>query len=410
MSHPDDPNMPKVDPTAVDPTAGAQSTGGQQPSGPRGGQTAAEAAPSIRERLRSPGGRVTDSHGSDTRGSDVRSGDFQQSDSRGVLTSHGRDERQLSQDMAPVQVPIDRLTDPFELSRQKSSERLVAGLFLISFLGTVGFVLTYFLVDHKFAASGFTLYTPLLGITMAAALGGIGAGAVVWAKNLMDDEESTQERYPFGSSPEDRAATGTALKAGLAETQLPRRSLLRNTLLLSGGALAVLPLPLVLSFGPFQHKERALSVTGWVKGARLIRKDGSPINRDDLEIGGVESVFPDVPRGTKLADSLVLLIRMRPDELEILPGRETWSVDGYVAYSAICTHLGCPVKLYQQQTHNILCPCHQSTFEADHGAKVAFGPAARPLPQLAISVDDQGYFLAQGDFDEPIGPSFWERK
>lgn len=410
MSTPDDPNMPNPEASAADPTSGAQSTGGQQPSGPRGGQTAAESATPIRERLHAPGGQANDSHGENTRGSDVSSGDFRQTDSRKVLSSHGRDERQLAQSSPPVSVPIDRQTDPFELSRQKTSERLVAGLFLLSFLGTVGFVLTYFLVDHEFEASGYTIYTPLLGITMAAALGGIGAGAVVWAKNLMDDEEATQERYPFGSSPEDRAATGTAIKAGLAETQLPRRSLLRNTLLLSGGALAVLPLPLVLSFGPFQRKEQALATTGWEKGARLIRKNGTPVNRDDLELGGVESVFPDVPRGTKLADSAALLIRMRPDELEILPGRETWTVDGYVCYSAICTHLGCPVKLYQQQTHNLLCPCHQSTFEADHGAEVAFGPAARPLPQLAISVDDEGYFFAQGDFEEPIGPSYWERK
>ena len=409
MSKPDDPNLPKVDPTAADPTAGARSTGGQQPSDPRSDQTAAEAVAPIRERLRSPGRPAGDSHGKDTRGSDVSGSDFRQTDSRRALSSHGRDERQLAQDSTPVPATIDRQTDPFELSRQKSSERLVAGLFLLSFLGTVGFVLTYFLVNHEFEAAGWTLYTPLLGLTMAAALGGIGAGAVVWAKNLMDDEESTQERYPFGSSPEDQEATGTAIKAGLAETQLPRRSLLRNTLLLSGGALAILPLPLVFSLGPYQHKERKLRNTGWVEGARLIRQNGTPVNRDDLEIGSIVPVFPDVPRGTKLADSAALLIRMRPDELHLAPEREAWAVDGYVCYSAICTHLGCPVKLYQVQTHNLVCPCHQSLFEADNGAAVNFGPAARPLPQLAIFADDEGYFRAQGDFTEPVGPSFWER-
>jgi ubiquinol-cytochrome c reductase iron-sulfur subunit len=68
------------------------------------------------------------------------------------------------------------------------------------------------------------------------------------------------------------------------------------------------------------------------------------------------------------------------------------------------------VKLYEQQTHHLFCPCHQSTFDASHGAKIIFGPAARPLPQLGISVDADGYFVAQGDFSDPVGPSFWERK
>ena len=92
-----------------------------------------------------------------------------------------------------------------------------------------------------------------------------------------------------------------------------------------------------------------------------------------------------------------------------MEGREGWTVDGHIAYSSICTHLGCPVKLYEQQTHHLFCPCHQSTFDASRGSEVLFGPAARPLPQLAISVDEEGYFVAQGDFDEPIGPSYWER-
>ncbi|MFC7587604.1 ubiquinol-cytochrome c reductase iron-sulfur subunit [Nonomuraea antimicrobica] len=80
-----------------------------------------------------------------------------------------------------------------------------------------------------------------------------------------------------------------------------------------------------------------------------------------------------------------------------------------MAYSKICTHVGCPAALYEQNTHHILCPCHQSTFDATDGAKVIFGPAARPLPQLPITVDSEGYLIAQGDFEVPVGPSYWER-
>ncbi|MDP9436268.1 MAG: Rieske (2Fe-2S) protein, partial [Actinomycetota bacterium] len=152
-----------------------------------------------------------------------------------------------------------------------------------------------------------------------------------------------------------------------------------------------------------------LEFTAWKQGVRLIRQNGTPVRLGDLQIGSVESVFPDVPRGTLIADSPALLIRMRPEVLTPLPGREDWTVDGHIVYSSICTHLGCPVKLYEQETHNLLCPCHQSTFNAAEGAEVKFGPAARPLPQLAIAVDEEGYFVAQGDFDEPIGPSYWER-
>jgi ubiquinol-cytochrome c reductase iron-sulfur subunit len=111
-----------------------------------------------------------------------------------------------------------------------------------------------------------------------------------------------------------------------------------------------------------------------------------------------------------MADAPTMLIRMQPEVLKPRKGREDWSVEGHIAYSVICTHLGCPVKLYEQQTHHLFCPCHQSTFDAANGAKVLFGPAARNLPQLPIYVDDEGYFVARSDYTEPVGPSFWERK
>ena len=385
---------------AGSPVPGQQSTGGQ---------TSYDAAGSVRDRLRSPGAQ---SSGGDTRGSQLSEDDFQQTDSRADLHASGRDDRQLSGSRPPegreIQQPRAEDVDP---AAARSAERLVSALFFTSFLGVIGFIATYVFAPFTYGVEDRNqVFTPLLGIFMLMALGGIGAGAVVWAKRLMSDEEAVQERHPFGSDPDERTATAAALKQGLAETQLPRRTLMRNTLLLGAGSLALLPVPLLFSMGPFQHKERALRTTGWREGVRLIRQNGTPVNRNDLEVGGIESVFPDVPRGTKLADSAVLLIRMRPEELQTEAGRETWSVDGYVAYSAICTHLGCPVKLYEQQTHHLLCPCHQSTFEADKGCSVVFGPAARPLPQLAISVDPEGYFVAQGDFAEPVGPSYWERK
>ena len=292
----------------------------------------------------------------------------------------------------------------------KRAERKVASLFLLSVVGVVGFVVSFIAAPFDYDKNGFQYYTPLLGFFMTLALTGVGAGAVLWAKTLMVDEETVQQRHDLRSTDDERTETAALLKQGFEDSGLPRRSLLRNSLLLGAGSLAVLPVPLLFGLAPFQHKERTLSKTSWKAGSRLLDELGRPVRLGDLEIGGAKSVFPDVPGGRRKADSAALIIRMRPEDLHTTESRKDWVHDGHIVYSVICTHLGCPVKLYEQQTHHLFCPCHQSTFDAANGAKVLFGPAARNLPQLAISLDPEGYFVAQGDFNEPVGPSFWERK
>ncbi len=149
---------------------------------------------------------------------------------------------------------------------------------------------------------------------------------------------------------------------------------------------------------------------------RLTRDpDGTPIKAADVTIG---SAFHVIPEGlnelhegklNEKAKAVVLLMRLNPESLNPSPGREDWGYNGIVAYSKICTHVGCPVALYEQQTHHLLCPCHQSTFDLTQECKVIFGPASRPLPQLPIAVDAEGYLVATSDFHEPVGPSYWER-
>ena len=109
------------------------------------------------------------------------------------------------------------------------------------------------------------------------------------------------------------------------------------------------------------------------------------------------------------AKASIIIVRMDPDEITPLEGREKWTVDGIICYSKICTHVGCPISLYERTTHHLLCPCHQSTFDLGDAGRVVFGPAARALPQLPLTVDDEGYLVARSDFTEPVGPSFWER-
>ncbi len=147
------------------------------------------------------------------------------------------------------------------------------------------------------------------------------------------------------------------------------------------------------------------------------RPPGPPDQASDVTIGDVWHVIPDglneLEHGKldEKAKAIVLLVRLDPRDLKSdqSPAGETWGYDGIVAYSKVCTHVGCPVALYEQQTHHLLCPCHQSTFDVADACKVVFGPAKRPLPQLPITVDDEGYLVAQSDFHEPVGPSFWER-
>jgi ubiquinol-cytochrome c reductase iron-sulfur subunit len=91
-------------------------------------------------------------------------------------------------------------------------------------------------------------------------------------------------------------------------------------------------------------------------------------------------------------------------------GQESFNFGELFAYTKVCSHLGCPASLYEQQDYRILCPCHQSQFDALHYAKPIFGPAARALAQLPITIDAEGYLVANGDFIEPVGPAFWERK
>jgi len=150
-------------------------------------------------------------------------------------------------------------------------------------------------------------------------------------------------------------------------------------------------------------------------GTRLVTDPGDrPIRPEDLEVGAVAQTLPELATGEKrtlnnIGKDAVLLIRLRPEEFNLDAERLSWTHEGIIAFSKICSHMGCAVALYEQQTKHLLCPCHQSTFDVTRAAKVIFGPAARPLPQLAITVDAEGYLVAKAPFNEPVGPSFWER-
>ena len=299
----------------------------------------------------------------------------------------------------------------------KRREREVAAFFGLSTLGTLLFIVAYFAIKPVGATGNdlmnqVGLSTRLLGIGLGISMFCIGAGAIHWAKTLMPDDEVVAVRKPMRSSDEDRTEAIAALKKGAAEAGLGRRTLIRNSLL---GALAPLGLLAIIplrDLGPLPGA--ALETTAWKGGKRLVTDPtGRPIKLSDVSIGSVVHVEPEGIEDyahplNERAKTATLLIRLAPEDITD-PKQKRWSVDGVVAYSKICTHLGCPVGLYEQQTHHLLCPCHQSTFDVTKDCAVIFGPAARSLPQLPLGVDSEGYLVSTMDYQEPVGPSFWER-
>lgn len=306
-----------------------------------------------------------------------------------------------------------RMTDK-SVKHEKAAARQVSYMFFASVVGSVFAMWAYFAFPITEDLATVRSNTFYLGLGLTLGLMGIGIGAVHWAKTLMPDAEVSEDRHPARGSEEVRAKAVEIIKLANSESGFSRRKLIRRSMY---GALAFFPLPAVILFGDLgPNPGDSLRHTLWKKGTRLaLDPTGVPIKASDITLGSVFHVIPEGLAELKKhkleekAKAAVLVIRLNPADLIESDERKTWSYDGIVAYSKICTHVGCPVALYEQLTHNLLCPCHQSTFDVTNACKVVFGPAARPLPQLPITVDAEGYLIAQSDFNEPVGPSFWER-
>jgi ubiquinol-cytochrome c reductase iron-sulfur subunit len=299
----------------------------------------------------------------------------------------------------------------------KRAERQVAILFGISSLGTLLLIASFFIPDDIF------IFVPVmgnqnahqlgLGLGMAISLFFIGMGAIHWAKTLMPDQEVIAHRHEFRSPDSDRKEFVDAVKEGAQASGLGRRSLIKRSLGAALGLSALSPILLLRDLGPLPGND--LKETSWKAGTYLVTDPGNRrIKASDLEVGAVAQVLPETsdPEHRKLNDiakDALLLIRLRPEDFNLDAERLSWTHEGIIAFSKICSHMGCAVALYEQQTKHLLCPCHQSTFDVTRAAKVIFGPAARPLPQLNITVDEEGYLIARTPFTEPVGPSFWGR-
>ncbi len=313
-----------------------------------------------------------------------------------------------------------RKTDLFPEAEKRSARTVVAWM-VLSAIGAVAAIVAYVV----FPIDGHDISTVrpnnlFLGLGIALSLLALGIGAVHWARQLMVDEETIDIRHPQRGSEEAQAGALEVLDAANKESGFGRRTLIRRSLI---GAAVLTPLPgivMLRDLAPLATQggdpAELLRHTMWTAGTRLTRDpDGTPIKASDVQIGSAVHVIPEGLTNetedwlNKKAKAVVLVVRLEEEDLIEAEEKKSWSYHGIVAYSKICTHVGCPVALVEQHTHHLLCPCHQSTFDVADGAKVIFGPANRALPQLPIAVDDEGYLVAQSDFHEPVGPSFPER-
>jgi ubiquinol-cytochrome c reductase iron-sulfur subunit len=319
----------------------------------------------------------------------------------------------------PMEPHVPRKAD-IDPKAARRAERQVATMFSLSSLLIIVFVVAFVKIPST------TLITiPIIGVVNAnhIAIGFtfglsillIGIGAIHWAKKLMPDEEVIQARHALTSPDEERKEVESSFKRGAAESGFRERKIIRRSLL---GALALFPVPLVVllrDLGPMPGTR--LRETIWDEGIHLVTDATyKKIKASDIPIGGLINAVPEnlleieheEENLNQRGKASIIVVRMDPADIISQQGQD-WDYQGVLAFSKICTHLGCPTSLYQQRTHHLLCPCHQSTFDLSDSGNVVFGPAARRMPQLAITVDAEGYLVAQSGFDQPVGPSFWER-
>lgn len=355
---------------------------------------------------------------------------------------------------------------------EKRAERTVTIWFALAAVFALAFMAVYIWWPWEYKGHGqeglgvYSLYTPMLGLTMGLSILSLGMALALFQKKFIPEEISVQRRHDGPSEEVDRQTLVALLNDSWETSTLGRRKMLKG---LAATSAALAGLAIIFPLGgmiknPWKKKEGPLDyfgdgtlwTSGWTKAEEdtkvYLGRDTSAIAEkrgehystvgvtrlvrmrpEDLSAAAMETVFPlyeeDVNDGDQYDEkrdvyemhmhsihgprNAVMLIRLRSSDADKVverEGQEDFHYGDYYAYSKICTHIGCPTSLYEAQTNRILCPCHQSQFDALRYGKPLFGPAARALPQLPITVDEEGYLVAKGNFIEPVGPAFWERK
>ncbi len=297
---------------------------------------------------------------------------------------------------------VDQKT-PEEMAEQERREqratRVAALSFGVAILAALGLVAVYIGGGD----------TQLEGLLLTVAFGGVAVGLGVWVKVIIGHELVVEPRHPLRSTPDARQAFEKEFDDAVDAVGSPDRRKFLGRLLAGAGASMGLALTVpFLSLGPIFSRgaQDELFETAWTSGKRLVTPEGQFLRPEDFTADQIATVFPE-DAGTP-ADSQAVLINLQEGRLVATAMPEPGGVVGdLVCYSKLCTHAGCPVGLFRAREGELICPCHQSLFDVNAGAAVKSGPAGRPLPQLPIGVDAEGYLVATGDFTAPVGPSFW---
>jgi ubiquinol-cytochrome c reductase iron-sulfur subunit len=283
-------------------------------------------------------------------------------------------------------------------SPDRGAENLTLALLVCAMLAAAGFIALYLTNPD----------TQLLGLALGVAFVALAAACIVAAKRVVPQVEAVEPRPQLLHPEEQREALAAVSEGGEG---VSRKGLF---LLVGGGTAGVLGAALLapaLSCGP--DANRILSRSPWLRGRRLVGHENEPIAAEAIVVGELVTAFPEGARKDDFA-SPVIVVRVRPEELELPAERRGWAPRGLLAYSKICTHAGCAVSEYRYPLYDptapgpaVVCPCHYSTFSVTNGGNRIFGPAGRALPQLPLAIDADGNLVAAGDFSGRVGPSWW---
>ncbi|TML68060.1 MAG: Rieske 2Fe-2S domain-containing protein [Actinobacteria bacterium] len=281
------------------------------------------------------------------------------------------------------------------------AEGFVAAALIAAAICAAAFVAVY-------AIDSIPRQTQFLGLSLGLGFLFLAVACVALATRVIDDED--EEEYKPPANPEEQEE----VEQIFAETgqRFTRRKLLWTAGGAAGAAFGVALLAPVASLGPVFHTG-SLYTTPWRRGRRLVDEVGRVFHVDDIEEGVMYTAFPQHADREQMGAPLVV-VRLKPAQLQLPSDRNSWAPDGILAYSKICTHAGCAISLYRKPTFAVVepraafvCPCHYSTFDPAKAGKVIFGPAGRDLPQLPLAVGPRGELVAAGNFSGPVGPSWW---
>jgi ubiquinol-cytochrome c reductase iron-sulfur subunit len=286
--------------------------------------------------------------------------------------------------------------------REPRAELLALAFLLFGVVCAAAFIAVY-------ALDRLPRHTQFLGLSLGIALLAIAAALVVTGKRLVVTEELEHDYPPTEHPDEQDEIVRTVAESG---SRLSRARLFKVGLGAAGGTLGLALLAPLASLGPVLDL-RPFYRTPWSRGRRLVDEDGRPYRAADIERETFYSAFPEGADREELGSPLVV-VRLPQRELDLPAAQAGYAAAGIVAFSKICTHAGCAISLYRVPLFPadapkpaLVCPCHYSTFDPATGGTVIFGPAGRKLPMLPLRIDGGGYLRAAGNFDGPVGPSWW---